>query len=51
MYKEPPRAAASQLYDVLKETLLLVENRYPQLDTAFARYGLNQPVPSKYTPQ
>lgn len=31
----------------LAETLDIVESRYPQLDTAYPRYGLEQP-PQRY---
>lgn len=48
MFHEPPLCAAGQLHDVLTETLALVEAQYPQLDTAFTRYGLSQ-TPRAYT--
>ncbi len=47
MFHEPPLGAATQLHDVLAETLAIVEAQYPQVDTAFARYGLDQ-VPRAY---
>ena len=42
MFREPPLEATTHLRDVLTETLALVEAAYPQLDTAYARYGLDQ---------
>lgn len=42
MFHEPPIQAAAQLRAVLSETLDMVERAYPQLDTAYARYGLDQ---------
>ena len=44
MYHQPPIEAAASLREVLAETLALVEARYPQLDTAYPRYGLDQPA-------
>ncbi|HEY0606636.1 MAG TPA: DUF4037 domain-containing protein [Herpetosiphonaceae bacterium] len=46
MFHEPPIRAAAQLRAVLAETLDIVESRYPQLDTAYPRYGLDQPAQS-----
>ncbi len=42
MFQEPPIQAAQHLRAVLAETLDMVETRYPQIDTAYARYGLDQ---------
>lgn len=42
MFHEPPLRAATQLHAVLAETLAIVEAHYPQVDTAFAHYGLDQ---------
>jgi predicted nucleotidyltransferase len=42
MFRESPIQAAAQLRAVLSETLAMVEWAYPQLDTAYARYGLDQ---------
>ena len=39
MFYELPLDAATHLHDVLAETLSIVEAKYPQVDTAFARYG------------
>jgi len=50
MFHEPPLDAASQLHNVLAETLAIVEAQYPQVDTAFAHYGLDQ-APRAYTLQ
>lgn len=47
MFRESPPVAAAQLRTVLLETLALVEERYPQLDTdvlAWARHGVAQGV-------
>ncbi|HEX6291895.1 MAG TPA: nucleotidyltransferase domain-containing protein [Herpetosiphonaceae bacterium] len=42
MFHKPPIHAADHLRVVLAETLDLVERAYPQIDTAYARYGLDQ---------
>jgi hypothetical protein len=42
MFSEPPMQAAAQLRTVLAETLEMVEIAYPELDTSYARYGLDQ---------
>jgi predicted nucleotidyltransferase len=42
MFQEPPTQAAERLGTVLVETLEMVETRYPQIDTAYPRYGLDQ---------
>jgi hypothetical protein len=42
MFDEPPMQAAAQLRAVLTETLDMVEAAYPDLDTTYARYGLDQ---------
>jgi hypothetical protein len=42
MFYAPPLEAATQLRRVLAETLTFIEARYPQVDTTFARYGLDQ---------
>jgi hypothetical protein len=42
MFHEPPIHAAAHLRAVLAETLDQVETVYPQIDTAYARYGLDQ---------
>ncbi|MCP2034309.1 putative nucleotidyltransferase [Planomicrobium sp. HSC-17F08] len=48
LYLESPLAAVKQLKAILEETVVLVEQLYPQVDTAFVRYGLEQPVPQAY---
>jgi hypothetical protein len=48
MYLESPVCALEQLKGVPEETLAIVEHLYPQLDTAFARYGLAQPIPEAF---
>ncbi len=47
MFNEPPLSATSQLHDVLAGTLSIVEAEYPQIDTAFVHYGLDQ-TPGAY---
>jgi hypothetical protein len=42
IFQELPLDAATQLRHVLTETLAIAEAQYPQLDTTFARYGLDQ---------
>jgi len=42
MFYEPPLQAAAQLRAILSETLDMVERAYPQLDTSYPRYGLDQ---------
>ena len=45
MFREPPLVAAEQLQAMLRETLALVEEHYPQLDAdvlAWARHGVAQ---------
>jgi predicted nucleotidyltransferase len=42
MFEEPASDAAGSLRAVLSETLGMVESAYPQVDTAYARYGLEQ---------
>jgi hypothetical protein len=42
MFHEPPIQAADHLRAILAETLDLVETAYPQIDTTYARYGLDQ---------
>jgi hypothetical protein len=42
MFAEPPIQAAAQLRAVLTETLDMVEAAYPDLDTSYACYGLEQ---------
>jgi predicted nucleotidyltransferase len=42
MFHESPIEAAEHLRAVLAETLDMVERAYPQIDTAYARYGLDQ---------
>ncbi|EMR07257.1 hypothetical protein C772_00902 [Bhargavaea cecembensis DSE10] len=49
MYKESPTKAAARLREVLEETLQLVKDRYPDLDTEFARYGIDQPLPERFS--
>jgi hypothetical protein len=49
MFTLPPIEAAAQLQAVLAETLSIVEERYPQMDTAFAHYSLDQ-MPKVYKP-
>ncbi|GGH87929.1 putative nucleotidyltransferase [Pullulanibacillus pueri] len=49
MFREPPIDAAVHLHSVLTETLALVEERFPKLDTTFAHYGLDQKPPKTYT--
>lgn len=46
MYHQPPIGAAARMREVLAETLAIVEARYPQLDTAYPRYGLDQAAQS-----
>lgn len=48
LYLESPLSAVKQLKAILEETVVLVEQLYPQVDTAFVRYGLEQPVPQAY---
>jgi predicted nucleotidyltransferase len=48
MFYEPPIRAVTQLHSVLTETLAIVEERYPQVDVEFARYGLDQAQPKVY---
>jgi predicted nucleotidyltransferase len=47
MFHQPPVEAAAHLREVLAETVAIVEARYPQIDTAYARYGLAQ-APQTY---
>lgn len=47
MLTEPPREAAAHLKEVLAETVALVEKMYPQLDTSFVHYALDQ-APKEY---
>ena len=42
LFRDPPEQAAERLRAILAETLDMVETQYPQVDTAYARYGLNQ---------
>ncbi|MCM3086778.1 hypothetical protein [Bhargavaea ginsengi] len=49
MYRESPTEAAARMQEVLEETLQLVEAQYPDLDTEFARYGVDQPVPERFS--
>ena len=42
MFEVPPLEAAGQLQTLLAETLAIMEEHYPQIDTAFARYSLDQ---------
>lgn len=49
MYRESPIEAAGRLSEVLEETLQLVEAQYPDLDIEFARYGVDQPVPERFS--
>lgn len=42
MFNAPPLQAAAHLRAVLGETLDMVETAYPSIDTAYARYGLDQ---------
>jgi hypothetical protein len=49
MFSLPPLAAVAQLHSVLAETLSLIEERYPQVDTSFARYSLDQ-TPTPFRP-
>lgn len=49
MYRESPTAAAGSLREVLEETLKLVEAQYPDQDTEFARYGVDQPLPERFS--
>jgi predicted nucleotidyltransferase len=42
MFSEPPAQAAAHLRAVLRETLDMIEPAYPDLDTTYARYGLDQ---------
>ena len=42
MCHEPPLEVTTHLRDVLAETLALVQAHYPQLDTSYARFGLEQ---------
>ncbi|SDG79800.1 hypothetical protein SAMN04487975_101516 [Planococcus glaciei] len=48
LYVEPPLSAVKQLKAILEETVALAERLYPQVDTAFVRYGLEQPIPQSY---
>lgn len=48
MFHEPPLRAAAQLREVLAETITIAETAYPQLDTAYPRFGLDQ-EPREYT--
>jgi hypothetical protein len=48
MYYEPPLHAATQLYSVLTEILSMIEENYPQIDTVFTQYGLDQELPKAY---
>ncbi|MBX0316942.1 nucleotidyltransferase domain-containing protein [Planococcus glaciei] len=48
LYVESPLFAVKQLTAILEETVALAERLYPQVDTAFVRYGLEQPVPQAY---
>lgn len=48
LYVESPLSAVKQLTAILEETVALAERLYPQVDTAFVRYGLEQPVPQAY---
>ena len=50
MFAEPPLRAAAQLRDALAETLAIVEAQYPQLDTAYPRFGLDQTPPAPEPP-
>lgn len=49
MFDEPPIGGAARLRQVLTETLEIAEAQYPQLDTAYPRYGLDQ-SPQSYEP-
>jgi predicted nucleotidyltransferase len=49
MYRESPIEAAARLREVLEETVQLVEAQYPDLDIEFARYGVDQPVPERFS--
>lgn len=49
MYKESPAKAAARLQEVLEETLELVEAKYPGVNTEFARYGVDQPLPERFS--
>ncbi|MGM9919782.1 MAG: hypothetical protein ACI33O_00945 [Bhargavaea sp.] len=49
MYREAPTDAADRLREVLGETLELVEAQYPDLDIGFARYGVDQPLPERFS--
>ncbi len=42
MFHEPPLRAATKLHDVLAETLAIVEEQYPRVDTRWAHYALDQ---------
>ncbi|WKA50886.1 nucleotidyltransferase domain-containing protein [Planococcus liqunii] len=48
LYVESPLSAVKQLTAILEETVALAERLYPQVDTAFVRYGLEQPIPQAY---
>jgi hypothetical protein len=45
MYHETPIQATDHLRAVLSETLDIVERAFPDIDTAYARYGLEQEPP------
>jgi predicted nucleotidyltransferase len=47
MFSAAPPDAAARLRDLLRDTLDLVEARYPRLDTTYARRGLDQ-TPQTY---
>jgi hypothetical protein len=47
MLGEPPLRALTLLHGVLAETLALAEEQYPELDTAYARYRLDD-MPTPY---
>ncbi|MDN7242417.1 nucleotidyltransferase domain-containing protein [Planococcus sp. N028] len=48
MYRESPAVAAVQLHEVLTETLALVQQQHPHLNTEIAQYGLDQLPPKAF---
>ena len=48
LYLESPITAVEQLKAVLEETVAIAERLYPKVNTAFVRYGLEQPMPSAF---
>ena len=48
MFIKPPVRGVTQLHSVLAEILAIAEKLHPQIDLAFARYGLHQPQPKGF---